>query len=101
MFQRLPFIAILLTICSCSADNTSTSEHMSTESAYDIGRSDAFDMLDRCKNTNAIRDQLLELRAREYNIRCRMGDAVADSYISGIETYLRENGDTLYETLFR
>lgn len=101
MLQKIPFIALLLAICSCSSDNGTKSGHMSAESAHAIGRSDAANMLDRCKTTDAIRDQLLELRAREYNIRCRMGDAAADSYISGIETYLQESGDTLHDTLFR
>lgn len=70
-------------------------------SAYNLGQKCAEQLLNNGKSESTIQDMLLDIRAREYNIRTRVGDEAADTYINGFKTKLQEQGDTLYTTLFQ
>lgn len=63
--------------------------------AYKLGRSHAEAMLFECRTETEIRDRLLDLRAREHIIRTQTSPSSADAYIEGIESYIRESGDSL------
>lgn len=70
------------------------------EPAYDLGYRSAQRMLEQCGTASDIRNELLDLRAREYSIRTRLGADAADAYLIGIKAFLTERGDTLCRTLF-
>lgn len=69
-------------------------------SAYNLGRQCAEQLIHNAKSESEIRDQLLDIRAREYNIRTKVNDEAADTYIAAFKAKLQESGDTLYTTLF-
>ena len=69
-------------------------------SAYNLGRQCADILLKSGKTESEIRDHLLDVRAREYNIRTRVSNEAADTYITAFKNRLRESGDTLYTTIF-
>ncbi len=79
------------------ADNRSTT---GGASAYDLGSRCAQRLLTNCDTESAIRDELLDIRAREHSIRTQVSGKAADAYISGFRDALKESGDTLYHTLF-
>lgn len=79
------------------ADNGSTT---GGASAYDLGSRCAQRLLTNCDTESAIRDELLDIRAREHSIRTQVSGKAADAYISGFRDALKESGDTLYHTLF-
>lgn len=98
---------VALTITSCQQIGYEADDAVSIDicfegdpSAYNLGRDCAELLLKRCVTESQIRDQLLDVRAREYNIRTRVGNEAADTYISAFQSRLRESGDTLYYTLF-
>lgn len=70
------------------------------DKAYDLGFRAASRMLSRCRTDNEIRNELLDLRAREYAIRTQVGSGAADAYINGIRTCIEQQSDTLAEVLF-
>ena len=70
-------------------------------SAYNLGRQCAEVLLKNGHRESEIQDMLLDIRAREYNIRTKVGNEAADTYISAFKTRLQESGDTLYNTLFK
>lgn len=79
------------------ADNGSPTGNTS---AYDLGSRCAQRLLSTCDTESAIRDELLDIRAREHSIRTQVSDKAANAYISGFMDALKESGDTLYRTLF-
>lgn len=68
--------------------------------AYDLGRRCAMRLIRQCETESAVRDELLDIRAREYSLRTQISDEAADAYLSGFKSALKESGDTLYATLF-
>lgn len=72
----------------------------SDNQAYDLGRSCALRLIRQCETESEVRDELLDIRAREYGIRSQVGDEAANAYLSGFKSALKESGDTLYGTLF-
>lgn len=72
----------------------------SDNQAYDLGRRCAMRLIRQCETESEVRDELLDIRAREYGIRSQVGDEAADAYLSGFKSALKESGDTLYGTLF-
>lgn len=79
------------------ADNGSPTGNTS---AYYLGSRCAQRLLSTCDTESAIRDELLDIRAREHSIRTQVSDKAANAYISGFRDALKESGDTLYHTLF-
>lgn len=69
-------------------------------SAFELGERSAGKMMEKASTTDEIRDGLLDLRAREYAIRCQEGEKAAEEYLDGIRHYLLENADTLASILF-
>lgn len=89
---------------SCSG-NSSTGNGGGTISEadsayYRMGRNDATLLLQQCRTTNDVRDRLLEIRARETDLRLRHGDPSAQAFIQGFTAAIKESGDTLAHTLF-
>lgn len=62
---------------------------------YKLGREHAARFSRECRTESDIRDGLLDINARIYNIRCRIGQDAADDYAQGFKAYLTEQGDTL------
>jgi hypothetical protein len=89
---------------SCgSSDNTNDADIKisSQDSAvYRLGRDHARRMLEQCATTDELRQELLDIRARETVIRSRMCPLSGDAYIQGVRHYIKEHGDTLADTLF-
>lgn len=71
------------------------------DKAYDLGFRAASRMLSRCRTNDAIRNELLDLRAREYAIRTQIGSDAADAYLQGIRVCIEQQSDTLAATLFQ
>ncbi len=70
------------------------------DKACDLGFRAASRMLSRCRTDNEIRNELLDLRAREYAIRTQVGSGAADAYLKGIRTCIEQQSDTLATVLF-
>lgn len=93
------------TACGSSSDTTdATTEDIRIEkrdsAIYQLGRAHARRMLEQCTTTDMIRNELLDIRAREALIRSRMYPAAAQAYIQGFRHHIQESGDTLASTLF-
>lgn len=52
-------------------------------------------LVNGCHNDDERALMLLDVRARESNIRSRLGDNAADAYIKGFKHSLRLNSDSL------
>lgn len=64
-------------------------------SAWYLGMEHAAYLVNECSDDNERAMMLLDVRARESNIRARLGDDAADAYIKGFEHSLRLNSDSL------
>ncbi|MCM1454874.1 MAG: hypothetical protein NC193_10150 [bacterium] len=67
---------------------------------YLMGRRHAAYMLNHSSHPDTICARLLEMRARETDIRTRVDADAAAAYIHGISTYIKENDTALADTLF-
>ncbi len=67
---------------------------------YKLGRVHARRMLERCTTTDLLRNELLDVRARESLIKVRMHPEAAQAYIQGFRHAVCESGDTLAQELF-
>lgn len=63
--------------------------------AWNLGRRHAAALVRECSDDDQRALRLLDVRARETNIRARISDSAADDYIRGFEEGLRENSDSL------
>lgn len=63
--------------------------------AYALGEAHAQRLIDAEPDTAAMSSCLLDVRTRETDLRHRLGDAAADSYIEGFESYVRANDPSL------
>jgi len=99
---KLSALTAIIFLASCGNSNRTIPDSIAPEdsSAYNIGRNNARILLEKCTTETDIRRELLDMRARETNIRSRVGPKAADAYILGIKSYLIESGDTLASTLF-
>ena len=64
-------------------------------SAWFLGVEHAVRLVRECDSDDKRGLRLLEVRARETNIRNRIGDSAADAYVSGFEHGLRTESDSL------
>lgn len=64
-------------------------------SAWYLGMEHAEFLVNGCHNDDERALMLLDVRARESNIRSRLGDNAADAYIKGFKHSLRLNSDSL------
>lgn len=92
--------SIPLSSCSGSSDKTDPADSTCIvepidSPAFKLGEKHAIELLNDCRTTNELRDRLLDLRAREHIIRTQIRTTAADAYIKGIESKLKESGDTL------
>lgn len=62
---------------------------------YKLGRDHAAKLHSRCTTESEVRDELLDVNARIYSIRCHIGEDAANDYVQGFKSYLAEVGDTL------
>jgi len=106
LLSILTILGVLATTaCGSSNDTTdTTTEDIKIEkrdsAIYRLGRAHAQRMLEQCTTTDMIRNELLDIRAREALIRSRMYPEAAQAYIQGFRHYIQESGDTLANTLF-
>lgn len=63
--------------------------------AWHLGSEHAAALVAECDNDDERGLRLLDVRARESNIRMRLGDSAADAYIDGFEYSLRQHSDSL------
>ncbi len=64
-------------------------------SAWYLGMEHAVSLVNDCRDDNERALRLLDIRARETNIRARLGSSAAEAYIKGFEHSLRLNSDSL------
>lgn len=98
-------VALAGAACGGSAENvnadTQDIEVSQRDSAiYKLGRVHARRMLERCTTTDLLRNELLDVRARESLIKARMYPEAAQAYIQGFRHAVCESGDTLAQELF-
>ncbi len=75
-------------------------EPVKNSEPYILGREHATKLHTQLTTTEEIQNELLDINARAYNIRNRIGQQAADDYLAGIRDYLQECSDTLATTLF-
>lgn len=105
--------AIILTAASCGSKESSESEPADApvavkqleiaprdSSLYQMGRRHAAYILNRYSHPDSICAQLLEIRARETDIRTRVDNDAADAYVYGFTTYIAENDKALADSIF-
>ncbi len=100
--MRLLFIVGVCTsiLAGCGVKETNNTPISDETQFYNLGREQAVILLQQCKTTSAVRDKLIDIRAREYDIRTHNSDKAANAFINGFEVCLKESGDTLHSTLF-
>lgn len=96
----------LAAVISIFAGMASSSEQRDAAQATDseawaLGRRHAAALVRECADDDQRALRLLDVRARETNIRSRIGDAAADDYIRGFEEGLRENSDSLARVILQ
>lgn len=64
-------------------------------SAWLMGKEHASALVTECSDDDERGLRLLDIRARETNLRSRIGDSAADAYVSGFEHGLRAASDSL------
>lgn len=114
MKYKLPLsLAFIAVMSSCgsedtadkaSADATATVTELEIaprdSSLYQMGRRHAAYLLSHYDHPDSICAQLLEIRARETDIRTRVDDSAADAYVYGFTTYITENDKALADSIF-
>ena len=103
---------ILLQSCSCSGDNRGVEvtevpyETMETmeiaprdSDLYEMGRRHAAYIINNHSHPDSIGKLLLEIRARETELRRRVDDMAARAYIYGVERYISENSSALADSI--
>lgn len=55
---------------------------------------------DKIVNEDSVRDFLLDIRARETNIRARLRQSAGDAYIEGFKDYVEQHSDSMAGILF-
>lgn len=81
-----------------AADSTIPAEKVITGPdtvAWHLGVEHAAQLVTDCENDDERGLLLLDVRARETNIRSRLGNSAADAYIQGFEHELRQRSDSL------
>lgn len=94
--------------CACSSPNESPDAVEATHvpvasrdsAAYKLGAEHALRMLERATDTVAIADALLDVRARETDIRRRLRDSAADAYVAGFTDMVAERNPQLASEIF-
>ncbi|MCM1028717.1 MAG: hypothetical protein NC342_05895 [Pseudoflavonifractor sp.] len=69
--------------------------------AWNLGVEHSLKFINECCDDDSRGLRLLEIRARESNIRHQMGEETADSYVKGFEEGLRENSDSLANVILQ
>lgn len=103
--------AALLQACSCSGGErgVEVTEHSLTidtmevaprdSDLYEMGRRHAAYIINNHTHPDSIGKQLLEIRARETEIRRRVDETASRTYIYGVERYIRENSPELADSI--
>lgn len=68
--------------------------------AYRMGYDHGKLLIEKKDNIDSIKDLLLDIRARENNIRSRIRESAGDAYIQGFRRYIEEHDDSLAGELF-
>lgn len=114
MKYKLPLsLALISVMASCGskdADESASTDAPATvteleiaprdSSLYQMGRRHAAYLLSHYDHPDSISAQLLEIRARETDIRTRVDDSAADAYVYGFTTYITENDKALSDSIF-
>lgn len=81
--------------CDNACQSFSSKDVDVSSEPYRLGREHATRLHVQCKTESEVRDELLDVNARIYAIRCRIGEDAANDYVQGFKAYLKEVGDTL------
>lgn len=118
MKRLLLLISIPAFLCGCSSSESSDTNDSETpndapanepteivvaardSSVFFMGRRHAARMLDNHSHHDSICNELLELRARENDIRTRIDDDAANAYVAGIRAQIIESNTALADSLF-
>lgn len=68
--------------------------------AWFLGEEHARALVRECRNDDERALRLLDVRARETNIRSRLGNTAANAYVGGFEYGLRAASDSLARVIF-
>lgn len=109
--NRIKFMSLLalssLFLFSCGDNSHATNADIQDivvekqdSAIYRLGYRHGRRMLERCTSTDMLRNELLDVRARQSLIKARMRPEAANAYIQGFRHSIQESGDTLAETLF-
>lgn len=69
--------------------------------SWNLGTEHAVAFVRECTDDDARGLRLLDIRARESNIRARISDAAADAYVAGFEYQLRQQSDSLARIILK
>lgn len=69
--------------------------------AWNLGTEHAVAFVRECTDDDARGLRLLDIRARESNIRARISDSAADAYVAGFEYQLRQQSDSLARIILK
>lgn len=100
----------LMNACSCSGESVDECQDTQCKdrvvevaardsSVYEMGRRHAAYIINTHTEVDSIGAALLEVRAREHQIRQRIDNQAADVYIYGFERYISENAPALADSI--
>lgn len=69
--------------------------------AWNLGTEHAVAFVRECVDDDERGLRLLDIRARESNIRARIGKSAADAYVAGFEYQLRQQSDSLARVILK
>lgn len=70
-------------------------------SAWNLGTEHAVAFIRECADDDTRGLRLLDIRARESNIRARIGESAGDAYVAGFEYQLRQQSDSLARIILK
>lgn len=95
---------LLPIVCACGGGHSSNDKTVVIDErdsgAYRLGLDHGRILVEEKKAVDSINDFLLEVRARETNIRSLLRESAGDAYVKGFQEYVRSHNDSLARELF-
>lgn len=104
MFRICIIILSMITLCGCGKRPTTDAPGQVADkdtAAYNLGIKHGVETGRLLPDTDAVADRLLEIRARQTNIKTNFRNSAAEAYILGVSNGIAKTDSALYNLIFR
>lgn len=94
-------LSLIISVFGCRKDNGTRTVIIDKRDsgAYKLGMRHG-GMLLELTTEDSVQDFLLEVRARETNIRARLRNSAGEAYVEGFKDYVKAHSDSMAKVLF-